>query len=290
MVSGWIILDKPTMMFSRTAGAKVAHMLKTKTFGHIGTLDELASGVLPIAFGGATKMIPFVEDLSDGKKEYLFSMQFGFGTDTLDILGKEIAKTNFIPTEQQVKDCLKDFIGDIKQVPPAYSAVHIKGRRAYDLARAGQNIDMPERQISIYSLDFLGVQGKSWHFRVVCSRGTYVRALARDIARTCGTLATVDMIRRTKTNGFDIKDAVKLDFLEKVFNNSADFKEILKPIDLCLGGIPVISLDEKSAVLYKNGGFIKVAGNAGLVRVYTDKQFIGIGQISDGVLRPKRTI
>lgn len=290
MISGWIILDKPSMMFSRTAGAKVAHMLETRTFGHIGTLDEMASGVLPIAFGSATKMIPFVEDLSDGKKEYLFSVQFGFETDTLDILGKETAKTGFIPTEKQVKDCLGGFIGDIKQVPPAYSAVHIKGRRAYDLARAGQPIDMPERQISIYELEFLGIKEKSWVFRVVCSRGTYVRALARDIAGKCGTFATVDMIRRTKTNGFDIKDAVKLDFLEKVFNNSADFKEILKPIDLCLGGIPVISLDDKSSVLYKNGGFIKVTGKTGLVRVYTDKQFIGIGQISDGILRPKRTI
>lgn len=290
MTSGWIILDKPSGVFSRTAGGKVARMLGAKTFGHIGTLDEMASGVLPIALGNATKMIPFVEDLSDGRKEYLFSVQFGFETDTLDILGNITNKTEVIPTQSQIKQILSDFTGDIQQVPPAYSAVHIDGVRAYNLARTGRIVEMPARSVKIYSLEFLGIEEKSWQFRVVCSRGTYVRALGRDIAKKCGTLGTVDMIRRTYTSGFTIKDAVKLDFLEKVFNNSADFKEYLKPMDLCLGDIPVVSLTEKDAVLYKNGGFIRTDATAGLKRVYTGEDFIGIGNVSDGFLRPKRTI
>lgn len=290
MSSGWIILDKPTGMFSRSAGGRVARMFGAKTFGHIGTLDPMASGVLPIALGSATKMIPFIEDFSDGKKEYLFSLKFGFETDSLDITGNEISRTDIVPEEAQIISALPELVGEIEQVPPVYSAVHVDGRRAYELARSGKEIDVPARKVKIYSLEYTGKKEDSWCFKVVCSRGTYVRALARDIAKLCGTIATVDMIRRTRTNGFDIKSAVKLDFLENLFNNSADFKEFLKPIDFGLGDIPVLNLDDKSTDFYKHGGFIKTDASDGMQRVYNEKDFIGIGVVSDGELRPKRTI
>lgn len=290
MASGWIILDKPSGVFSRTAGAKVARMFAAKTFGHIGTLDPMASGVLPIALGAATKMIPFIEDLSDGEKEYLFSLQFGFETDSLDITGKEIARIDIIPNENQVISVLGDFIGETEQIPPVYSAVHIDGKRAYDLARSGKEVNLPARKIKIYSLEFVEKNANSWVFKVVCSRGTYVRALARDIAKKCDTVATVDMIRRTKTNGFDIKSSVKLDFLENLFNNNADFKDFLKQIDFGLGDIPVLNLDDKATEFYKHGGFIKTDAINGLYRVYSNNTFIGIGVVESGILRPKRTI
>ena len=290
MKSGLVILDKDSGLFSRTAGGKVARMIGTKKFGHIGTLDPMASGVLPIAIGDATKMIPFVEEISPNVKEYLFSLQFGFETDTLDITGHEIARNNVIPTESDVKSVLPKLTGKISQVPPQYSAVHIDGKRAYDAARHGKTIEIPPRDVEIFELEFLGIHEKSWHFRTHCSRGTYVRSIARDIAKLCGTIATVDMIRRTLSGNFDIKSAVKLDFLENLFNNSAGIDEKLMPVDFGLGDIPVLNLIDKDADFYKNGGFITVAAGNGLYRVYNNDLFIGIGAVHDGKLRPKRTI
>ena len=290
MKSGWVILDKDSGLFSRTAGGKIARMIGTKKFGHIGTLDPMASGVLPIAIGDATKMIPFVEEISPNVKEYLFSLQFGFETDTLDITGREIARNDIVPSESDVLGVLPKLIGKISQVPPQYSAVHVDGKRAYDAARQGRAVEIPPRDVEIYELEFLGIRGKSWHFRVRCSRGTYVRSIARDIAKLCGTIATVDMIRRTQSGGFDIKSAVKLDFLENLFNNSASIDENLMPVDFGLGDIPVLNLSDKDAEFYKNGGFITIAADNGLYRVYDNDLFICIGVLYDGKLRPKRTI
>ncbi len=290
MTSGWVILDKDSGLFSRTAGGRIARMIGTKKFGHIGTLDPMASGVLPIAIGDATKMIPFVEEVNPSIKEYLFSCQFGFETDTLDITGREIARNNFTPSESDINAALPKLIGHIMQVPPIYSAIHIGGARAYEMARRGQSVEIAPRPVDIYELEFLGVKGASWHFRVRCSTGTYVRSIARDIAKLCGTIATVDMIRRTQSGGFNIKSAVKLDFLENLFNNNASIKDFLMPLDFGLGDIPVLNLSDKDTDFYKKGGFIKTDAKDGLVRTYNDKNFIGIGVVSDGILRPKRTI
>lgn len=289
-MDGWIILDKPTGVFSKTAAAQVSKIFGTRKNGHIGTLDPMASGVLPIAIGNATKMIPFIEEIADNKKEYMFSMQFGFETDTLDITGKIIKQTNIVPDTDSVHAVLSKFIGEISQIPPAYSAVHINGKRAYDLARSGRAVDIPPRRVTIYELEFLGVRDKSWHFRMKCAPGTYVRSIARDIATELGTVATVDMIRRTQTTGFTLKNAQTLDFLKNLFNNGYDVGVFLAPIDLGLGDIPVLNLDNKTAKFYKNGGFVKTTGANGYRRVYSDNIFIGIGIVNDGVLRPKRTI
>ena len=290
MKSGWVILDKDSGLFSRTAGGKVARMVGTKKFGHIGTLDPMASGVLPIAIGNATKMIPFIEEHNPPIKEYLFSLQFGFETDTLDITGHEIARNDIIPSESDVKSVLPKLIGKISQIPPQYSAVHVNGVRAYDAARRGRIIEIPPRSIEIFELEFLGIRDKSWHFRVRCSTGTYVRSIARDIAQNCGTIATVDMIRRTQSGAYDIKNAVKLDFLENLFNNNACIDEKLMPVDFGLGDIPVLNLSDKDADFYKNGGFIETDAESGLKRVYSNNLFIGIGNVTGGKLRPKRTI
>lgn len=290
MDSGWIILDKPSGIFSRRVAGIVARMFGARTFGHIGTLDEMASGVLPIALGAATKMIPFVEMTCPSVKEYEFSCVFGYETDTLDALGHEIARTDIIPSQSAVERAVSQSIGDIEQIPPIYSAVHINGRRAYDVARRGGAVDLPPHHVHIDSLNLLNINGAVWTFRTRCSRGTYVRAIARDIAKICGTLATVTMIRRTESIGFSVKNAVQLDFLENLFNNGGDFRQYLKPIDFGLGDIPVWNLDDKSAVLYKNGGFIETGDADGLRRVYSGSEFIGIGMVADGVLRPKRTI
>ena len=289
-MDGWIILDKASGVFSKSAASRVARIFGMKKNGHIGTLDPMATGVLPIALGNATKMIPFLEEFCPRDKEYLFSLQFGFETDTLDVTGNITMRDDFVPDSEQVKSVLPKFIGNIMQVPPAFSAVHIDGRRAYELARKGAAPEMPPRSVDIYELELLGIDGKSWHFRVRCAAGTYVRSLGRDIALACGAHATVDMIRRTRTGCFTVENAVKLDFLENLVNNGADVSKYLASVDSGLGGIPVLNLTDKAVDLYKNGGFIDWNGANGTYRVYSGKDFVGIGVVSCGVLRPKRTI
>lgn len=289
-MNGIIILDKDSGMFSRTAGYRIAKMLNEKKFGHLGTLDPMASGVLPILIGNATKMIPFIEEFCPNTKEYLFGLQFGIETDSLDITGHITKTDNIIPTEKDIKNTTTKLVGEIKQIPPQFSAVHIYGQRAYELARKGIEIDIKPRNVRIYELEYTGKNGSEYNFRVVCSRGTYVRSIVRDLAKICGTIATTTYIRRTQTNGFLIKNAVKLDFLEKLFNNTGDISEYLMTSDCALGDIPVINLGNEDAKLYKNGGFIKTGETSGFWRVYHNEQFIGIGRIDNGLLRPQRTM
>ena len=289
-MDGWIILDKPSGVFSKSAAMRVARIFNTKKNGHIGTLDPMASGVLPVAIGNATKMVPFVEEFCDRTKEYLFSVVFGFETDTLDITGKEIARTDIVPDESAVRGIIPKFTGKITQIPPQYSAVHIDGRRAYELARSGKNVDMKPRTVEVYSLELTGILDDSWQFRMRCAPGTYVRSIARDIAHELGTVATVDMIRRVQTSGFTIKNAHTLDFLENLVNNGGDVGQYLAPMDFGLGDIPVLNLDDNATKLYRTGGFIKVGLADGTYRVYFGKDFVGIGTVLDGVLKPKRTI
>lgn len=289
-MDGWIILDKDSGMFSRTAGGRVARMFQNKKFGHIGTLDPMASGVLPIAIGNATKMIPFVEELNTPDKEYLFSIRFGIDTDTLDVTGKVLQTGGRVPDESEIIKILPSFIGENLQIPPKYSAVHVDGVRAYKMARDGKNIDIPPRKIVIFELEYTGKSDDSFGFRVKCSRGTYIRSIVRDIAQKLGTLGVADMIRRTKSGNFDIKNAVKLDFLENLVNNGGDIRKYLMPIDLGLGDIPVLNLSDKDSELYVHGGFVNVAQDDKLVRVYNGDKFIGVGRTMGGVLRPKRTI
>ena len=290
MRDGWIILDKPSGVFSKTAAMRAAKIFDTKKNGHIGTLDPMATGVLPIAIGNATKMVPFVEEFCDHKKEYLFSVRFGFETDTLDKTGTETKRNDIIPTEGDVRAVLLKFIGKIMQTPPLFSAVHIAGRRAYELARSGKSIEIPPRLVEIYELELVSVADEIWNFRMVCAPGTYVRSIARDIAYELGAFATVESIHRTRTSGFKIKDAVKLDFLENLFNNGSDVGQYLAPVDFGLGDIPVLSLDGGLVKLYKNGGFVRVNGADGIRRVYSNDVFIGIGTVAGGVLRPTRTL
>lgn len=289
-MDGWIILDKDTGLFSRTAGGRVARMFGTKKFGHIGTLDPMASGVLPIAIGNATKMIPFVENAAPNIKEYEFGIQFGFETDTLDITGRETQRNGRVPDTDNVISVLSEFIGEINQIPPTFSAIHVNGARAYEMARQGNAPEMPTRRVMVHALEYTGRDDASWRFRMRCARGTYVRAIARDIAAKCGCIATVDMIRRTASGGFEIENTVKLDFLENLVNNNADIGKYLMPADFGLGDIPVLNLDDGAVNLYKNGGFVDVCATDGMHRVYSGDVFIGIGAVESGVLRPKRTL
>lgn len=285
--SGWILLDKPGSITSRAAGGRVGRLIGQRKFGHIGTLDPMASGLVAIAYGNATKMIPF---MPGGAKEYLFDIQFGFETDTLDMTGTEIRRTDVIPSADAVRDAMTQLIGDIDQIPPVFCAVHVNGQRAYALARRGIMVDMAPRRVHIESLQLCGQDGNIWHCRVVCGTGTYVRSIARDIAYRCHSVATVSMIRRIQTNGFSIKNAVTLDFLENLVHNGGNACEFLHAPDFGLGDIPVINLGDGDGERYRNGGFIPVAHVDGLCRVYSGNTFIGMGMVVNNQLCPKRTL
>ena len=325
MTSGWIILDKPSGISSRAAGGRVARMFGVKKFGHLGTLDPMASGVLPIALGEATKMVPYLESSNNDKtaiglctlnfehyeKEYLFRIKWGVRTDTDDITGRVLEQNDSVPTDVQIQDACRVLIGEVWQTPPAYSAVHINGRRAYELARRGEQIEIPRRQVKIYDLKYLDNK----EFLVRCGTGTYVRSLAQQIAEKCSKfkvqssnndkpsielctlnfehyICTVDMIRRTFDNGFNIKDAHPLDFLENLYNNDpAEVQKYLCPVDFGLDDILVLELDDNDARSFKNGGFIKSEiNNSDIVRVYSDGIFVGVGTVTDGLLKPERVI
>ena len=289
-MDGIFILDKESGVYSRKAAARVAHIFGEKKFGHIGTLDPMATGVLPIALGKATKMIPFIEEYNANKKEYLFGLRFGINTDSLDITGNIINTNNKIPTDAEITAACVEIGAKCEQIPPQFSAVHINGKRAYELARKGEQMEIKPRPVTIYKLEYIGKDGDEYNFRVICSRGTYVRSIVRDIAELCNALATTTYIRRTLTNGFEIKNAHTLDFLEKLVNNSGTVSEYLLMPDCALGDIPVINLNDKDTEFYKNGGFVKTDENNGFVRVYCGDKFIGIGRIENGLIHPKRTL
>ena len=289
-MDGIIILDKDSGLFSRTAGWRVAKLFNEKKFGHIGTLDPMANGVLPIAIGNATKMIPFIEENCPNIKEYLFGLKFGIETDSLDITGNIVKTCDIKPNEQDIKNTIQKLVGNTEQIPPKFSAIHINGKRAYELARQGQKIDIKPRNVCIHELEYNGKSDTEYNFRVLCSRGTYVRSIVRDIAQLCNTVAVTTYIRRIQTNGFCIKNAVKLDFLENLVNNNGNINEYLMNSDCALGDIPVINLNNENTKLYRNGGFIKTDEPNGLRRVYYDNTFVGIGRVVDGLLRPQRTI
>ena len=198
-VNGWIILDKPQGMTSTQAVSKVRRLLEAQKAGHAGTLDPLATGILPIALGEATKTVPHIVDAA---KVYRFAVTWGQERNTDDAEGEVVATAETRPDRQEIEALLPRFTGRIRQKPPAFSAIKLEGERAYDLARAGEDVDIPEREVEIYHLRLLADEpgsspDRSW-FEVECGKGTYVRALARDMGRALGCYGYISALRRTR--------------------------------------------------------------------------------------------
>src|SRR6476661_2784182 len=193
-VHGWIVLDKPVGMTSTHAVAAVRRLFNAKKAGHAGTLDPLASGILPLAFGEATKTVPYVVD---GEKAYSFTVKWGEETDTDDSEGRVTATSEIRPSEEAILAALPRFTGVIEQVPPKYSAIKIDGERAYDLARDGEVVELKSRPVEIYALTLTSRDEGSASFAAECGKGTYVRAIARDLGRKLGCLGHVTALRRT---------------------------------------------------------------------------------------------
>ena len=281
MPHGWLILDKPRGLGSTQAVAAVKRVLRKAGYakvkiGHGGTLDPLAEGVLPIALGEATKL---AGRMLDASKTYAFTVRFGEETDTLDLEGQVIATSDHLPPLAAVEAVCAHFTGPIEQVPPAYSAIKVDGKRAYDRARAGEEVELQSRNVVIHSLDLL-VGGErprvestfattagrpdlldpalplelaeSVTLVADVSKGTYIRSLARDIAHALGTVGHVTYLRRTKAGPFTETRAISLDKLEEI-GNGARLEDHLLPLEAGLDGIPALTLDPESAQAARQG-------------------------------------
>lgn len=254
MPHGWIILDKPLGLGSTQAVGAVKRVCREAGLGkvkvgHGGTLDPLASGVLPIALGEATKLCGRMLDAS---KAYAFTVRFGTETDTLDLEGQAIAESPVRPALQAVEAILPRFTGPIEQVPPAYSALKVDGERAYDLARKGMAVNLQSRSVTIHSLEIAVADSDSVTLIASVSKGTYIRSLARDIALALGTVGHVTMLRRLKAGPFGIEMAISLDKLNEV-GKGAPLENVLLPLEAGLVDIPALDLSPEQASMVRQG-------------------------------------
>lgn len=260
-VHGWLVIDKPRDMGSTNVVNQIRRLFNAKKNGHTGTLDPFATGVLPVAFGEATKLIPFV---TDGDKEYEFIIQWGAATASGDTESEVVARSEKIPSKDEILEVIPKFIGEIKQIPPAYSAIKINGQRAYDLVRKGENVEIPERIVTIYNLELLEeLADNRAKFRVKCSKGTYVRTLGQDMALALGTLGYLTELRRTKCGKFSLDDTILLENLKNMVH-SDDLKKVLLPVITSLRDIAELAVTEADAAKLRQGQAISP-------RLYQDK-------------------
>lgn len=248
-VHGWVNFDKPLGMTSTQAVGKVRWIFGAQKAGHAGTLDPLATGILPIALGDATKTMPY---LVEAKKTYVVEIKWGERTDTLDAEGQIVALSDVRPSQQEITAILPEFIGEISQIPPAYSAIKIDGKRAYDLARAGEAPKMKPRPVQIDGLKILAVHENSAVIRVDCGKGTYIRSLARDMAFALGTEGSVKTLRRTRVGAFIEDASFSLDALEEL-RHKARATDGLLPLSTALDDIPVLAVNENEKFDLKQG-------------------------------------
>ncbi len=249
-ISGWVNLDKPYDFGSTQAVGRVRRIFNAQKAGHAGTLDPLATGILPIALGEATKTVSL---LMDADKAYRFTIEWGRTTASFDREGATTATSDVRPTPEQVAAVLPEFIGDILQVPPAFSAVKVDGERAYDLARAGETVELKAREISIYSARVIDAPDADHvEIAVECGKGTYVRAIVRDIAERLGACAHVSALRRTRVGPFDEDSAITLELLEDL-GHKARCLEALLPVETALDDIPELAVTTEDAFKLKQG-------------------------------------
>ncbi|MHA1525197.1 MAG: tRNA pseudouridine(55) synthase TruB [Alphaproteobacteria bacterium] len=293
-IDGWLVLDKPEGMTSTQALGKVRWLLGARKAGHGGTLDPLATGVLPIAFGEATKTVAY---LMEWRKTYRFTVKWGIETDTDDTEGVEIAASPVRPDLAAIENLLPQFIGTISQVPPKYSAIKIDGQRAYDLARQGQEPEMRAREIVVDSLTLVANDGPDKStFEAVCGKGTYVRALARDMGRALGTFSHVCALRRTAVGQFCEDTMISLERLEELRHIGAGreaFEALLQPVETALDDIPALAIDTDDAVRLRCGQPIIVCGsdapvNCDAAYAVCRGALVALGEIRHGEMHPTR--
>ncbi len=253
---GWLIVDKPLGMSSSRAVGAVRRLTGAEKAGHGGTLDPLATGVLPVALGAATKTVPYV---MDGTKQYRFTLRFGEARDTDDAAGEVVATSERRPSDDEVRAALPRFVGAIQQVPPRFAAVKVQGERAYDIARRGETVELAAREVRVDELELIGRPDPDHaEFRMRCGKGAYVRAVARDLGQALGCHAHVAALRRTEVGAFKVENAVPLDALARIVEDDT-LPQVLVPMATALAGIPALAVTEPQALRLRAGQPVRVA-------------------------------
>jgi tRNA pseudouridine55 synthase len=288
-VDGWVILDKPVGLGSTPAVSRVRRLFGAQKAGHGGTLDPLASGVLPIALGEATKTVPFV---MDGRKEYRFTLRFGQARSTEDAEGEVTATSDLRPTDEAIRGALAAFVGEVEQVPPAFSALKIEGKRAYDLARAGEPVALKPRRVLIERLELLGrPDADHADFVVSCGKGTYIRSLGRDLALSLETVGYLSALRRTAVGPFREEAAISLPKLEALGHIPA-LLGALAPVATALDDIPALALTEAQADRLRQGQPVLLTRDAppsgALLRAETGSRLVALVRSDGASLQPVR--
>jgi tRNA pseudouridine55 synthase len=294
-IHGWIVLDKPIGMTSTQAVAVVKRLFQAKRAGHAGTLDPLASGGLPIALGEATKTVPFV---MDGRKRYRFTVRWGEERDTDDTEGQAVKTSDVRPTVEAIRSLLPQFTGLIEQTPPRYSAIKVQGERAYDLARDGEIVELAPRPVEIHKLTLVEQRDADHSmFEAECGKGTYVRALARDIGRILGCYGHISALRRTLVGPFGENDMIPLEQLEALCNRAASgegsLADALLPVETALDDIPALAVTRADAARLHRGQAVLLRGRdapncSGTVYVTVAGRLLALAEIGNGELIPKR--
>lgn len=292
-VHGWLVLDKPVGMTSTQAVGAVRRAFDARKAGHAGTLDPLATGILPIALGEATKTVPYAVD---GQKSYQFTVRWGVETDTDDAEGRIVKTGDARPDRAAIEAVLPAFTGEIEQVPPAFSAIKIDGNRAYDLARSGEEVVLAARTAQIDRLELVGMpDGNTAVFEADCGRGTYVRALARDMGRALGCLGHVVALRRTRVAGFSEADAVTMEALQEAAGGAGfdEAERLLLPIEAALNELTALAVGQNDAARLLRGQAVLIRGRdapmgGGATYATCKGHLIAVGHIERGELRPTR--
>lgn len=297
IVNGWVCLDKPYEMGSTEAVTKVRRLFNAQKAGHAGTLDPLASGILPIALGEATKTVPF---MMDAQKIYRFVIHWGISTDSIDREGRIIGRSDLRPTPEQVKAALPQFVGDIDQVPPAFSAIRVNGERAYDLAREGVEVELQSRRVTIHEAAVTDVPDAD-HVEITMrtGKGVYVRSLARDLASVLGAEGHVSVLRREMVGPFSVQNAVTLDFLEDLAHKGRAFEALL-PVSTALDDIPDLAVTDQEAFSLRQGRPIvllpaqvellhdRFKSGSGQVSAFAGETLVALCSLKAGRLEPDR--
>jgi tRNA pseudouridine55 synthase len=295
-ISGWLILDKPVDFGSTEAVGKIKWLFNAQKAGHAGTLDPLASGMLPIALGDATKTVPYV---MDGRKIYEFTVSWGEERSTDDLEGEVTQSSDKRPSEEEIRALMPNYLGTISQIPPQFSAIKIAGERAYDLARDGETVEIPSREVEIHRLTLLKVETDRAFFEVECGKGTYVRSLARDFGRELGCYGHISGLRRSFVAPFAEESMVPLETLIAL-ESIEDRDERLAALDAylmdtseALSALPQVRITDDQAHRLRMGNPIILRGRDAPVAepeavALAGGKLIAIGEIGEGEFRPKR--
>ena len=290
-VHGWLVLDKPAGMTSTQAVGAVRRTFGAQKAGHAGTLDPLATGILPIALGEATKTVPYAVD---GQKEYRFTVRWGVETDTDDAEGSPVASSDARPERSAIEALLPGFTGEILQTPPAFSAVKVDGARAYDLARAGEEVVLEARPVQIASLTLVDCPDRDTAvFAAQCGKGTYVRALARDMGRALGCRGHVTALRRTSVGPFEEGQAVAMAALAAAAEaGEGELQALLRPVETALADLAVLRVSREDTVRLLRGQPVLVRGHdlppQGPAYAVCKGHLVALGEVEKGQLRPTR--